>query len=77
MNQHRSFIALALTALITAAGFAQDKRTEVQKIETVSKRGPFQPNWKSLENYKVPAWYQDAKFGIFDSLGRLFRSEFQ
>lgn len=27
--------------------------------------GPFEPTWESLRNYKVPDWYQDAKFGIF------------
>jgi alpha-L-fucosidase len=27
--------------------------------------GPFQPNWESLSNYQVPAWYLDGKFGIF------------
>ncbi len=28
--------------------------------------GPFQPTWESLAaNYKVPAWFQEAKFGIF------------
>jgi len=27
--------------------------------------GPFQPTWESLENYRVPQWYLDAKFGIF------------
>lgn len=27
--------------------------------------GPFEPTWESLENYEVPQWYQDAKFGIF------------
>lgn len=25
----------------------------------------FQPNWESLQQYKIPQWYQDAKFGIF------------
>jgi alpha-L-fucosidase len=26
----------------------------------------FQPTWESLkQNYKVPRWFQDAKFGIF------------
>ncbi len=29
MKQHRFFIALALTALITATGFPQDKQAEV------------------------------------------------
>ena len=28
--------------------------------------GPFQPTWESLEaNYRLPAWYRDAKFGIW------------
>lgn len=28
-------------------------------------QGPFEPNWASLENYQVPDWYVDGKFGIF------------
>ena len=27
--------------------------------------GPFRPDWASLQSYKTPAWYGDAKFGIF------------
>ncbi|MDI9548548.1 MAG: alpha-L-fucosidase [Chloroflexota bacterium] len=27
--------------------------------------GPFLPTWESLMQYRVPDWYQDAKFGIF------------
>ena len=30
---------------------------------------PFDPNWTSLENYKVPAWFRDAKFGIWAHWG--------
>lgn len=26
---------------------------------------PYEPTWKSLSNFSVPVWYQDAKFGIF------------
>ena len=25
----------------------------------------YQPTWESLAQYRVPAWYEDAKFGIF------------
>ena len=25
----------------------------------------FEPTWESLQRYRVPQWYQDAKFGIF------------
>ncbi len=29
-------------------------------------RGPFEPTWDSLtRNYRVPAWFRDAKFGIW------------
>jgi alpha-L-fucosidase len=30
---------------------------------------PFEPNWDSLKNYKVPEWYRDAKFGIWAHWG--------
>jgi alpha-L-fucosidase len=25
----------------------------------------FQPTWESLQSYKIPGWFRDAKFGIF------------
>jgi alpha-L-fucosidase len=25
----------------------------------------FEPTWESLQHYSIPAWYEDAKFGIF------------
>lgn len=37
----------------------------VEKATKVAEQGPFQPNWNSLENYEIPQWYKDAKFGIF------------
>src|SRR5690349_2995917 len=27
--------------------------------------GPFTATWESLENWRVPEWYLDAKFGVF------------
>ena len=27
--------------------------------------GPYRDDWESLETYEAPAWYRDAKFGIF------------
>src|SRR3954447_22549705 len=27
--------------------------------------GPFQPTWESLKQYKTPAWFRDAKLGIW------------
>jgi len=34
-------------------------------IAEVIHGGPFTDAWPSLEQYQAPAWYQDAKFGIF------------
>ena len=35
------------------------------QVDAGGQDGPFRPNWDSLKHYQVPAWYQDAKFGIF------------
>ena len=38
----------------------------VAQIPTPLPSGPFQPTWESLkENYRVPAWFYQAKFGLF------------
>ena len=37
----------------------------VAEIREKIKIGPFEAKWKSLEEYKIPQWYRDAKFGIF------------
>jgi alpha-L-fucosidase len=34
-------------------------------IQQVTVTGPFEADWESLKAYSVPAWYEDAKFGIF------------
>jgi alpha-L-fucosidase len=43
-----------------------DARQEILKdVERQANEGPFHPYWESLQNYHTPAWYEDAKFGIF------------
>ena len=37
----------------------------MHSIQQVIADGPFQATWESLQQYTVPAWYEDAKFGIF------------
>ena len=38
----------------------------VAQIPSPLPPGPFRPTWDSLrENYRVPAWFNDAKFGLF------------
>lgn len=38
---------------------------QMRRIEEVVVGGPFAPSWDSLGGYQIPAWYQNAKFGIF------------
>ncbi|MGB8010444.1 MAG: alpha-L-fucosidase [Terriglobales bacterium] len=37
----------------------------LENVDRINNEGPFRPDWESLQNYKVPEWYMDAKFGIF------------
>ncbi len=42
------------------------ERTAILKqVDSVDHQGPFRPDWESLQQYEVPDWYKDAKFGIF------------
>lgn len=61
--------ALGVLAALCAGASAQTYNQRIQEaLKTVNAgaaQGPFQPAWESLEKYRVPEWYQDAKFGIF------------
>ncbi len=46
-------------------GYQQKLKSELNHVDKTVQVGPFQPNWQSLGNYRIPAWYLDAKFGIF------------
>ena len=37
----------------------------LEKVDKVVSEGSFKASWDSLENYKIPGWYESAKFGIF------------
>nr|WP_262920119.1 alpha-L-fucosidase [Niabella hibiscisoli] len=55
--------ALALASNTHARGFFRDFAGE--KIL----KGPFEPTWESLQQYVVPDWYRNAKFGIWAHWG--------
>lgn len=59
------FVFLALS--LPAWAQTQEERVDraVKVIDQVAAAGPFRPTWDSLEKYRVPEWYLDAKFGIF------------
>lgn len=41
------------------------KEAYLQQINDVIAQGPYQDNWDSLAKHQTPAWFRDAKFGIF------------
>jgi len=58
--------ALLLTSTAASAPAADPGiAKKVAEVRDVAARGPFLPEWDSLAKFEVPAWYQDAKFGIF------------
>src|SRR5690349_7281111 len=48
-----------------SAKYDSARATILEDVDRGIAEGPFRPDWESLQNYKVPDWYMDAKFGIF------------
>lgn len=44
---------------------SQQEQAILKQVEQVASDGPFLPQWDALKAYRVPSWYEDAKFGIF------------
>jgi alpha-L-fucosidase len=67
MRYTRALVPVLLVATSSVSARAQDPRVAeaVQKVDAVLAKGPFEPQWASLEKFQVPQWYQDGKFGIF------------
>jgi len=68
-RKQRAALTLSALLLLTAglSAMSEDKKAEesIQKVEGVIAKGPYSASWESLEKFKVPKWYEDAKFGIF------------
>jgi alpha-L-fucosidase len=58
-------VAISLGTCAFAQSYEQKIEAAMQKVDAGIPQGPFAANWDSLQNYKIPAWYEDAKFGIF------------
>ena len=42
-----------------------DMQPSLREIDRVVAAGPFADSWESLSAFRVPRWYEEAKFGIF------------
>ncbi len=45
--------------------YDSERATILKEVDKVGQKGPFRPDWESLSHWEAPAWYKDAKFGIF------------
>lgn len=51
---------------VSASAAAQGARTaQLTALQRTLDAGPFRPDWPSLQTHQTPAWFNDAKFGIF------------
>lgn len=51
-----------------------DLATEIKRINSVIKQGPYSDDWSSLSKKEVPKWFAESRFGIFIHWG-VFTSE--
>ncbi len=66
-NRGRRFYFLGPLAIVFSAAMAL-AQTNTAQFPIAA--GQFQPTWESLEqNYRLPDWYRDAKFGIWAHWG--------
>jgi alpha-L-fucosidase len=60
--------AVALPSLWLSRTLGNNLYEEQYLGESIIK-GPFKPTWESLQNYKTPDWFRDAKFGMWAHWG--------
>lgn len=61
-------MAVALPSLYLSRALGNNLYNDHFLNEPITK-GPFEPTWESLQNYKTPDWYRDAKFGMWAHWG--------
>jgi alpha-L-fucosidase len=65
MNRRNALKLMASTGgscLVPRAGFGAPFAASSSDPES---SGPFQQNWESLQQFRSPEWFKDAKFGIY------------
>lgn len=70
--KRRTLLKTALTAvpaLALSKTFGQNSLLDAFQYGETMATGPFKPEWESLQQYKVPDWFRDAKFGIWAHWG--------
>ena len=72
-----SAAVIAMLCAVQCGLFAEESGTSVLEVPEVIVAtqaepliaGPFKPAWDSLQQYEVPEWFENAKFGIWAHWG--------
>jgi alpha-L-fucosidase len=66
----RKNLFILLAVLINTTLIAQENKLVIVNTDKEPiTSGKFEPTWESLEQYQVPEWFQNAKFGIWAHWG--------
>lgn len=49
-----------------------NEKDYLELVDRVIANGPYSDTWESLSSYEVPAWFRNARFGIFIHWGVYF-----
>jgi len=65
MKKNRlKFLTVLVFCTLVVSCLSQSPKVD-PSIKKVIDKGPFSPDWKSLETVGIPEWYRNAKLGIF------------
>lgn len=67
MKTKSTFFCLLFSAIYSLS--AQNYQVPVSEADEPMMQGKFQPTWQSLQNYEVPEWFRNVKFGIWAHWG--------
>ncbi len=66
----KTILSLGLLMALATGLHAQDYQVTVSEKDEPMQTGTFEPTWQSLmQNYQVPEWFRNAKFGIWAHWG--------
>ncbi len=65
----KTILTIALLGVVAGGLQAQNYQVPVLENDEPMMKGKFSPTWESLENYQVPEWFKNAKFGIWAHWG--------
>jgi len=65
IRMHRTVGARTALVVILAAHLNSPTQCQEHVVAKTGQGAPFEASWESLNARKTPAWFGDAKFGIF------------